>query len=87
MLESLPFPTPEIDLTDQALDSDADALVIGLADDAALGGAAADVDRVTEGWLGRLVESDQLRGKRGEGDTTRIPSVVVAGDAGRRRDR
>lgn len=66
MPNALPLPMPKLSVAAFSIEQDADVLVIGLVDDKPLASTAAALDKATEGWLSRLVQKGQLRGKRGE---------------------
>lgn len=66
MPNALPLPTPKLTVATFPTDQDADVLVIGLVDEKPLASTAAAMDKATGGWLARLVQKGQLRGKRGE---------------------
>jgi leucyl aminopeptidase len=52
--------------TESSLESSFDTVVVGLAADGSLSPTLKQIDTATSGWIGRLVESGQLLGKRGE---------------------
>lgn len=66
MLESTPFADPRLGLLDNPLSQTSDVLVVGLPKDGSMGPTMAAIDKATDGWLGRLIAADQIRGRRGE---------------------
>jgi leucyl aminopeptidase len=62
---------------DSAAKVQADAVVIGHFQDSALSTAAAEIDEATGGALSRLVESEEITGKRGKLTTLLAPSGVA----------
>ena len=66
MLDSNPIPSPEISTVTEVLEQQSDVLVAGLTEEGSLPSTLAAVNGMTEGWLERLVENGEIRGKRGE---------------------
>lgn len=66
MLDRQPLPAPQLSTIAEAAEASADTLVVGLFAGAGLSPTLASLDEATGGWIGRLVELGQLRGKKGE---------------------
>jgi leucyl aminopeptidase len=70
----------EIQLIESAPEkTEADAIVVGLYQDAAPAGAAAIVDKATGGLLAKLIERKEISGKRNDIQTLFAPAGVAAG--------
>ncbi|MFK8114572.1 MAG: leucyl aminopeptidase [Rubripirellula sp.] len=66
-MESNPLPNPSLSSTNEApLTVAADVLVVGLFGDGKLPPTLAAIDQASNGWVSRLVNSEQIRGKQGE---------------------
>jgi len=76
MLESNPLPAPKLGLIDAPHDAVVDVLVIGLPSDGQLPPTAAHFDQATDGWLSRLIERNDVRGKAGEINLLASPRSV-----------
>ena len=77
MLESIPLPSPDIDTVTGAASQDVDTLVLGLAEDAKLSPTLSEIDQSSSGWISRLLEAGQIRGKQGE--LTLLASPLTSG--------
>ncbi len=66
MLESNPLPSPKLGTTTDPTEQKADVLVVGLPEDGSLTATLAKINETTDGWVERLVELEQIRGKKGE---------------------
>ena len=66
MLESLPMPSPTLEIAADPFDGKTEVLVAGLSQDGKLSPSLQKLDAQTSGAITRLVESRQLRGKLGE---------------------
>ncbi len=91
MLESNPLPSPELDSVKAPMEETADVLVVGLASDGDLSATLTEIDNATEGWMGRLIELGQVRGKNGRSLLARFATGDRTnddfGDRCRRRSR
>lgn len=66
-MESNPLPSPVLEsITESAETVDAEVLVVGLPSNASLTPALTNIDSATNGWISRLIEGQQIRGKQGE---------------------
>ncbi|MEM1070645.1 MAG: leucyl aminopeptidase [Planctomycetota bacterium] len=65
MLDSTPFETPTFRIVSDAIDAEADVLVVGYTG-GSFGNTLGAIDAETGNWISRLVETGQIRGKRGE---------------------
>lgn len=66
MLESNPLPAPKLGLVEAPQSAPVDVLVIGLPTTGQLSPTASRIDQALEGWLSRLIERDELRGRLGD---------------------
>lgn len=66
MLESTPFETPSLNSVADPATQEADVLIVGMAEGGELSPTLASIDQQSDGWFSRLVELEQLCGKRGE---------------------
>ncbi len=66
MLESNPLPSPKLDTISAPTEQTADVLVVGLPENGTLTPTLAKINETTAGWVARLVELGQIRGKKGE---------------------
>ncbi len=66
MLDSTPLPSPVLELTTDPEQQASDVLVVGLAVDGDLSETLERLNRATDGWIRRLLDLDQIRGKQGE---------------------
>ncbi|TWU56485.1 putative cytosol aminopeptidase [Rubripirellula tenax] len=66
MLESLPLPSPNLSLIADPIQDRESIVVAGLSGDGTLSPTLVQWDEATNGWLTRLVEKGQVRGKQGE---------------------
>lgn len=66
MLESNPIPSPTLATTTDPAGESADVLVVGLPEEGSLTPSLAKINEATDGWVMRLVEAGQIRGKQGE---------------------
>ena len=79
MLESHPLPTPLLQLCADPIGANADVLIVGLSQKSEMSATLAAVDSAGEGWIGRLIESGKLSGKKGE--LTLVASPASCGAA------
>ena len=79
MLESHPLPTPLLQLCAGPIGTNADVLIVGLSQKSEMSATLAAVDSAGEGWIGRLIESGKLSGKKGE--LTLVASPASCGAA------
>jgi leucyl aminopeptidase len=94
MLESNPLPSPTLGTTRDPAEQKADLLVVGLPEDGSLTPTLAKINEMTNGWVERLIELEQIRGKKGELTLLASPLssgptmvlVVGLGDAGASRE-
>ncbi len=80
MLESNPLPSPILETAADPMGQQADVLVVALKEDGSLVGPLADIDEATGGWLSRLVDAGELRGKGRE--LTLLASPLTTGFTG-----
>jgi leucyl aminopeptidase len=66
MLESSLPETPPLSSTTDPGHGDAEVLVVGLSEKGILSPALASINESTDGWVERLVQREQIRGKKGE---------------------
>ena len=66
MLDRNPLPSPKLGTTTEAAEQSADTLVVGLSEGGSLASTLAKINEATGGWVARLIELDQVRGKKGE---------------------
>ena len=66
MLDSNPVPSPEVLTVNEILEQKSDVLVTGLTEEGSLSSTLAQIDTRTGGWVKRLVEDGEIRGKAGE---------------------
>ena len=93
-MDSIPLPSPALRTLQDPAGQDADTLVVGLAEDGSLTATLGEIDEATGGWVQRLVDLQQLRGKKGElslfaSPITSGPTMILfvgLGDAGASRD-
>jgi leucyl aminopeptidase len=79
MLESIPFEVPTFRPVSDPVDQRADVVVVGLPEGQSLPATLALIDERTGNWISRLIESQQVRGKRGE--LTLLASPLPEGPA------
>ena len=66
MLDSNPIPSPELSTVTEILEQKSDVLVVGLTEQGSLPSTLDTIDKLTGGWVTCLVESGEIRGKKGE---------------------
>jgi leucyl aminopeptidase len=66
MLDSNPLPSPSLALVTDPDNQSSDVLVVGLLDNGSLSPTLTRINEATEGWFQRLVDTDQVRAKKGE---------------------
>ena len=66
MLDSNPIPSPEISTATGILEQKTDVLVAGLTQEGSLPSTLDAVNQMTGGWIERLIEDGEIRGKKGE---------------------
>jgi leucyl aminopeptidase len=66
MLDSNPIPAPEVSTVTEVLEQKSDVLVAGLTEEGSLSSTLEAVNKLTGGWVQRLIEDGEIRGKRGE---------------------
>ncbi|MDB4664673.1 AAA family ATPase, partial [bacterium] len=66
MLDSNPIPSPEVSTVTEVLEQKSDVLVAGLTEEGSLSSTLEAVNELTGGWVQRLIEDGEIRGKRGE---------------------
>jgi hypothetical protein len=66
MLDSNPLPSPSLALVTDPDKQSSDVLVVGLLDNGSLSPTLTRINEATEGWFQRLVDTDQVRAKKGE---------------------
>ena len=78
MLESSPFPVPNIELIDNPLTEESEVLVAGLTDDGELSPSLSELDSRLDGIISRLISAGQIRGKQGETTALALPEGPIA---------
>ena len=66
MLDSNPIPSPELLTVTEILEQKTDVLVAGLTEEGSLSSTLDTIDNLTGGWVKRLVDEGEIRGKTGE---------------------
>lgn len=65
-MESLPLPSPALETASDPTASDTDCLVVGITEDLTLTPVLKTIEASGGGWLSRLIEHEQVSGKRGD---------------------
>ena len=63
MLDSNPIPSPELLTVTEILEQKTDVLVAGLTEEGSLSSTLDTIDNLTGGWVKRLVDEGEIRGK------------------------
>ncbi|TWU23148.1 Cytosol aminopeptidase [Novipirellula galeiformis] len=66
MLESLPFPSPQVNLQQDASDASTDILIVGISAKQAQSPSLARLNEMGGGWIDRLVQRGAISCKRGK---------------------
>ena len=83
MLDSNPIPSSEVFTVTEILDQKSDVLVAGLTEEGSVSSTLDMMDQLTGGWVKRLVDDGEIRGKAGE--LTLLARRYRAPDAPHRR--